>query len=79
MENNKRKPVILQIMENDKGGKIVLGTLFFVVMYVAFANLMLPTDSVFHVSTYTVTLLGKYSICFVSTSFRFSMGIFRDT
>lgn len=60
MENNKRKPVILQIMENDKGGKIVLGTLFFVVMYVAFANLMLPTDSVFHVSTYTVTLLGKY-------------------
>jgi urea transport system permease protein len=60
MENIKRKPVILKIMENDLGGKIVLSTLFFVVMYVAFANLMLPVESAFHVSTYTVTLLGKY-------------------
>jgi len=60
MENTKRKPVILKIMENDGGGKIVLSTLFFVVLYVAFANLMLPVDSAFHVSTYTVTLLGKY-------------------
>jgi len=60
MENTKRKPVILKIMENDRGGKIVLSTLFFVVLYVAFANLMLPVDSAFHVSTYTVTLLGKY-------------------
>lgn len=60
MENNKRKPVVLKIMENDLGGKIVLSTLFFVVLYVAFANLMLPVESAFHVSTYTVTLLGKY-------------------
>jgi len=60
MENNKRKPIILKIMENDRGGKIVLSTLFFVVLYVAFANLMLPVESTFHVSTYTVTLLGKY-------------------
>jgi len=60
MENNKRKPIILKIMENDRGGKIVLYTLFFVVLYVAFANLMLPVESTFHVSTYTVTLLGKY-------------------
>ncbi len=60
MENNKRKPIILKIMENDLGGKIVLSTLFFVVLYVAFANLMLPVESAFHVSTYTVTLLGKY-------------------
>lgn len=60
MENNKRKPIILKIMENDRGGKIVLSTLFFVVLYVAFANLMLPVESIFHVSTYTVTLLGKY-------------------
>jgi len=60
MENNKRIPIILKIMENDSGGKIVLTTLFFVVLYVAFANLMLPVESAFHVSTYTVTLLGKY-------------------
>ena len=60
MENTKRKPVILKIMENDIGGKIVLSTLFFVVLYVAFANLMIAPESAFHVSTYTVTLLGKY-------------------
>jgi len=60
MENTKRKPVILKIMENDFGGKVVLTTLFFVVLYVAFANLILAPESVFYVSTYTVTLLGKY-------------------
>lgn len=60
MKNNKRKPIILKIMENDRGGRIVLSTLFFVVLYVAFANLLLPVDSIFYVSTYTVTLLGKY-------------------
>ena len=56
----KRKPIILKIMENDRGGKIVLTTLFAVVMFVAFANLMIPEESFLHVSTYTVTLLGKY-------------------
>jgi urea transport system permease protein len=56
----KRKPIILQILNNDLGGKIVLGILALVVIYVAFANLLIPADSAFHVSTYTVTLLGKY-------------------
>lgn len=56
----KRKPIILQILDNDLGGKIVLGILAIVVTYVAFANLVIPADSVFYVSTYTVTLLGKY-------------------
>ncbi|WP_320035610.1 urea ABC transporter permease subunit UrtC [Halarcobacter sp.] len=56
----KRKPIFLQILENDKGGKIVLGILALVVIYVAFANLLLPQDSALYVSTYTVTLLGKY-------------------
>ncbi len=56
----KRKPIFLQILENDKGGKIVLGILALVVIYVAFANLVLPQDSALYVSTYTVTLLGKY-------------------
>ena len=31
-----------------------------VVAYVSFANLVLPQDSLLYVSTYTVTLLGKY-------------------
>lgn len=56
----KRKPIILQILENDKGGKIVLSILALVVAYVSFANLVLPQDSALYVSTYTVTLLGKY-------------------
>jgi urea transport system permease protein len=56
----KRKPLILQIMKNDKGGKIVLSILGAMVLYVAFANLFLPNDSFFYISTYTVTLLGKY-------------------
>lgn len=56
----KRKPIILQILGNDKGGKIVLSILALVVAYVSFANLVLPQDSALYVSTYTVTLLGKY-------------------
>jgi len=60
MENTKRKPLILSIMEKDKGGQIVLSLLAIMVAYVAFANLVLPTDSFFYISTYTVTLLGKY-------------------
>lgn len=60
METMKRKPVILQILDNDLGGKIVLTILGLVVLYVAFANLLLNDGSFFYVSTYTVTLLGKY-------------------
>ena len=60
MENIKRKPLLLQILDGDKGGKIVLSILAVVVAYVAFANLFLPESSSFYVSTYTVTLLGKY-------------------
>ena len=56
----KRKSLLIQIMENDKGGQIVLTILAVVVAYVAFANLVLPSDSAFYISTYTVTLLGKY-------------------
>ena len=61
-KNNTRKtkPLILQIMQNDLGGKIVLSFLAIIVAYIAIANLFLPSDSVFYISTYTVTLLGKY-------------------
>lgn len=56
----KRKPIILQILEYDRGGKLVLSILALVVMYVAISNLFLPQDSFLYISTYTVTLLGKY-------------------
>ncbi|OUR70003.1 urea ABC transporter permease subunit UrtC [Arcobacter sp. 31_11_sub10_T18] len=56
----KRKPIITRILENDKGGKIVLSVLFIIVLYVCLANLFIPQESAFYISTYTVTLLGKY-------------------
>ena len=57
MEN---KSIILRILENDKGGKIVLSSLSVVVFVVAFCNLFIPESSIFHISTFTVTILGKY-------------------
>lgn len=60
VENIKRKAILLQILENDKGGKIVLSILALVVAYVSFANLLISPDSALYISTYTVTLLGKY-------------------
>lgn len=60
IENIKRKAILLQILENDKGGKIVLSILALVVAYVSFANLLISPDSALYISTYTVTLLGKY-------------------
>lgn len=56
----KKQPLILKIMQNDKGGKVVLLTLAVVVFVVSFCNLVIPSDSIFHISTFTVTLLGKY-------------------
>ena len=55
-----RKALILKILENDKGGKIVLSSLAVVVFVVAFCNLFVPSDSIFYISTFTVTILGKY-------------------
>ncbi|MGE3300834.1 MAG: urea ABC transporter permease subunit UrtC [Arcobacter sp.] len=55
-----RKSIILKILENDKGGKIVLSSLAVVVFVVAFCNLFIPESSIFHISTFTVTILGKY-------------------
>ena len=55
-----RKSLVLKILENDKGGKIVLSTLAVVVFVVAFCNLFVPNDSIFYISTFTVTILGKY-------------------
>ncbi|MCT7587682.1 urea ABC transporter permease subunit UrtC [Aliarcobacter butzleri] len=56
----RKQPLILKVLENDKGGKIVLSILAVVVFLVSFCNLAIPSDSVFHISTFTVTLIGKY-------------------
>lgn len=56
----KNKSMIFKILENDKGGKIVLSILAIVVFVVSFCNLFVPSDSAFYISTFTVTILGKY-------------------
>lgn len=56
----KRIPLLLKLFEHDKAGKYLFGVLAAIVAYVSFANLILPADSFFYMSTLTVTLLGKY-------------------
>ena len=55
-----KESIILKILQNDKGGKIVLSALALMVFVVVFCNLVIPADSIFHISTFTVTILGKY-------------------
>ena len=55
-----RKPVIMRLLEKDTGGKITLSLLLLLALYVSIAHLFIPSDSLFHVSAYGVTLLGKY-------------------
>lgn len=56
----KKQSLIFKILENDKGGKIVLSSLALIVFVVSFCNLFVPNDSVFYISAFTVTILGKY-------------------
>ena len=55
--------VFLNFFNNDKGGKIFLAVLLALIVIIPLFNLAIPADSAFHVSTYTVTLLGKY-LCY---------------
>lgn len=52
--------LLMKIFENDKPGVWLLMILLLVSVVVPVLNLWVPQDSVFHLSTYTVTLLGKY-------------------
>ncbi|VAW60848.1 Urea ABC transporter, permease protein UrtC [hydrothermal vent metagenome] len=51
---------MLNIMKNDRPGIWLLSTLLAVSIIVPMLNLLVPESSLFHISTYTVTLLGKY-------------------
>jgi len=42
---------------------LFVGVLFTATLLASLSNLLLPSDSVFYVSTYTITLLGKY-LCY---------------
>lgn len=52
--------IINRILKNDRGGQIFLLVLFAATIAVSSLNLFVPADNPLHVSTYTVTLLGKY-------------------
>lgn len=54
------KSIIIDLLANDRAGKIFLSILLLVGVLVPFLNLAMPEGSPFHVSTFTVTLLGKY-------------------
>ncbi len=50
---------LLRMLKNDKGGQIFLGVLVATLIAVPILH-ALPTDHPLHLSTYMVTLLGKY-------------------
>lgn len=56
----KYKPFTFRLLEHDKGGKYFLAILLLIAITVPVCNLFVPASSVFHVSTYVVTLVGKY-------------------
>ncbi|MDX1695050.1 MAG: urea ABC transporter permease subunit UrtC [Ketobacteraceae bacterium] len=62
MEALKKGP-LLSFLTEDKGGKRLLIALIALTIIVPLLNMGLPESSPFHVSTYTVALLGKY-LCY---------------
>ena len=50
----------LTAMRGDRGGQVMLGVLAVVALVVPVLNLAVPDGHPLHVSTFTVTLLGKY-------------------
>jgi urea transport system permease protein len=50
----------LTSMKGDTGGQIMLALLALMTLLVPVLNLVVPEGSAWHISTYTVTLLGKY-------------------
>jgi urea transport system permease protein len=54
---------LLQAMQTDRGGQILLGLLIVLGIVVPILHLVVPASSPLHLSSYTVTLLGKY-LCY---------------
>jgi len=51
---------MLTIIKNDRPGIWLLSCLLAISILIPALNLLVPENNIFHVSTYTVTLLGKY-------------------
>lgn len=52
--------MFLQAMKRDFGGQVTLACIVFLLVIVPVFNLLIPESNPLHVSTLTVTLLGKY-------------------
>jgi urea transport system permease protein len=52
-----------RLLLSDRGGMIVLGLVLVAMIIVPICNLLVPETSSLHVSTFTVTLLGKF-LCY---------------
>jgi urea transport system permease protein len=52
-----------RLLLSDRGGMIVLGLVLIAMVAVPVCNLLVPETSALHVSTFTVTLLGKF-LCY---------------
>jgi urea transport system permease protein len=48
------------VLAGDRGGQMLLGLLAATMLIVSVLNLAVPESSALHLSTYTVTLIGKY-------------------
>ncbi|MFK7795457.1 MAG: urea ABC transporter permease subunit UrtC [Gammaproteobacteria bacterium] len=57
------KSLIQRLLLSDTGSKILTVVVIFSAIVIPALNLLTPVDSVLHISTYTVTLLGKY-LCY---------------
>ncbi len=57
------KSLIQRLLLSDTGSKILTIVVILAAIVIPALNLLTPVDSVLHISTYTVTLLGKY-LCY---------------
>ena len=62
-ENGLKLGPLTKLLMNDKGGRRLLAFLAILSMFVPALNLLMPEGSLLHISTYTMTLLGKY-LCY---------------
>jgi urea transport system permease protein len=51
---------LIRALRGDTGGQLMLGLLLLVAVLVPVLNLLVPETNPWHLSTFTVTLLGKY-------------------
>ncbi|MCK9194581.1 MAG: urea ABC transporter permease subunit UrtC [Nevskia sp.] len=65
METTTMKPpsILLAALRQDRGGQILLALLAAALVLVPLTNLVVPEGSALHLSTYSVTLFGKY-LCY---------------